>query len=193
MKDARRRLRSHRARRRAQQRFWPDTFSCTAMNGLSRDAGRRLLRTCSANVGNRCHKRIRIGERFVLQPQWMKVMHKVRPKRDWRTLEQTAAGTCDRAQDCSAKRGRPRRNRCSSADVVAAKRPNVVQCSCLTAHHPVADHKIRIRGLSGLGLENRLVKPGRQRVDQIDIAGELFMLFARDAAGDEDTQMADFS
>ena len=61
----------------------------------------------------------------------------------------------------------------------------------LAAHHPVAGREIRIGGVVGLALEHRLVEAGRQHIDQVDVAGELAVLLARDAAGHEDAEMAD--
>src|SRR5262249_121199 len=43
----------------------------------------------------------------------------------------------------------------------------------------------------GFGLDHRLVEPGRQRVDQVDVAGKLAMLFLGNAAGHEDAEMTD--
>ncbi len=53
--------------------------------------------------------------------------------------------------------------------------------------------EIGVGRVAGLALEHRLVEAGRQRVDQVDVAGELAVLLARDAAGDEDAEMADRS
>src|SRR6516225_6043795 len=58
-------------------------------------------------------------------------------------------------------------------------------------HHPLSGREIGVRGALALGLERRLVKPGRQRVDQVDVARELAVLFLGDAAGHEDAEVAD--
>ena len=77
--------------------------------------------------------------------------------------------------------------------IVAAERANIVERPRLAAHHPVAGHEIGIGRVLGLGLEHRLVEAGRQRVDQVDVAGELAVLLSGDAAGDEDAEMTDAS
>src|SRR5262245_11624435 len=75
--------------------------------------------------------------------------------------------------------------------VVAAECADIIECPGLASHHPFARGEIRAGGVLGLGLEHRLVETGRQGVDEIDIAGELAVLFLRDATGDEDAEMAD--
>src|SRR5262249_19707912 len=58
-------------------------------------------------------------------------------------------------------------------------------------HHPISGREIRIGRVLGFGLEYRLVEPGRQRVDQIDVAGKLAVLFLGNAAGNEDAEVTD--
>src|SRR5262249_16307338 len=74
---------------------------------------------------------------------------------------------------------------------VAAEGADVVQGPCFAPHHPIAGREIRIGRILGFGLEYRLVKPGRQRVDQVDVAGKLAMLFLGNAAGNEDAEVTD--
>src|SRR5262249_44119866 len=75
--------------------------------------------------------------------------------------------------------------------VVATKRADVIQRSCLATHDPVSAGEIRIDSVFAFVLEHGFVKSGRQRIDQIDIAGELAMLFLRYTPRNEDAQMAD--
>src|ERR1044072_8844520 len=74
--------------------------------------------------------------------------------------------------------------------IVAAERADVIQRSRLTAHEPLSGCKLGVRGVLALALEYRLVEPGRQRIDQVDITGKLVVLFFGDAAGNEDAKMA---
>src|SRR5262249_13846377 len=75
--------------------------------------------------------------------------------------------------------------------IIAAERADVVQGPCFAPHHPLSGREIRIGRVLGFGLEYRLVEPGRQRVDQVDVAGKLAMLFLGNAAGDEDAEVTD--
>ena len=75
--------------------------------------------------------------------------------------------------------------------VVAAQRADVIQRPYFASHDPVAGGKFGIGRLISLGLENGLIEARRQGIDQIDIAGKFFMLFAGDASGDEDPEVAD--
>src|SRR5262249_60324455 len=58
-------------------------------------------------------------------------------------------------------------------------------------HHPFPGCEIWIGRVLGFGLEYRLVEPGRQRVDQVDVAGKFAVLLLGNAAGNEDTEMTD--
>src|SRR5262249_28118979 len=69
--------------------------------------------------------------------------------------------------------------------IIAAERADVVQGPCLAPHHPLSSREIRVGRVLGLGLEYRLVEPGWQRVDQVDVAGKLAVLFLGNAAGHE--------
>ncbi len=53
------------------------------------------------------------------------------------------------------------------------------------------DRKIGVGGVGTPRLEGGLIEPGRQHIDQVDIAGELGMFLLGNAAGDEDAEMAD--
>src|SRR5262245_60190918 len=72
---------------------------------------------------------------------------------------------------------------------IAAKRTDVVESPRLTAHHPIAANHVGIGGGVGLGFENRLVETRWQRIDQINVARELVVLFARNLSRDENSQM----
>ena len=74
---------------------------------------------------------------------------------------------------------------------IAAHRPNIVQRALLAAHDPLPGRQLRIGGIGGFGLEGRLVEPGRQHVDQVDVAGKFAVLFLGDAARDEYSEMPD--
>src|SRR6476659_3951429 len=75
--------------------------------------------------------------------------------------------------------------------VIAPKRPDVVQGPRFAAHDPTAGGEVRVRGVSGLGVKYRLVETRRQRIDQVDIAGELAVLLLCDAGGNEDAEVTD--
>src|SRR5262249_51158006 len=68
---------------------------------------------------------------------------------------------------------------------------DVVERSHFASHDPVAGSEIWIDGFTGLALELCLVEARRQCVEQIDVAGELTVLFARHAARNKNTEMAD--
>src|SRR5258708_20733264 len=78
-----------------------------------------------------------------------------------------------------------------SRRIIAAEGADVVQGPCFAPHHPISGREIRICRVLGFGLEYRLVEPGRQRVDQVDVAGKLAMLFLGNAAGNEDSEVTD--
>ena len=75
--------------------------------------------------------------------------------------------------------------------VVAAERADVVERALLTPHHPVATREIGVCRLRGLRFEHRLVETGRQRIDQVDVAGEFAVLLLGDTARDENAEMTD--
>ena len=74
---------------------------------------------------------------------------------------------------------------------IAAHRPDIVQRAPLAPHDPLSTGKLRIGRVGGFGFERCLVKPGRQHVDQVDVAREFAVLLLGDAAGDEDSEMPD--
>ena len=74
--------------------------------------------------------------------------------------------------------------------VVAAEGSNVIQRPHFASHYPVAGGKFSIDRRISLGLENGFIQARRQGIDQVDIAGKFFMLFARNPAGDEDPEVA---
>jgi hypothetical protein len=74
---------------------------------------------------------------------------------------------------------------------IAAECADVVEGPRLTAYHPIAADHVGIGGGFGLGFEDRFIEPPRERIDQIDVARELIVLFARDLPGDENSQMTD--
>ena len=74
---------------------------------------------------------------------------------------------------------------------IAAHGADVVERARLAPHHPLPDRKIVIGGVGAPGLEGCFVEPGRQHIDQVDIAGEFRVLLLGDAAGDEDAEMTD--
>jgi hypothetical protein len=79
----------------------------------------------------------------------------------------------------------------SAADIVAAERADVIERPLLATHHPIAVHKVGIGGVGALLLEHGFVEAGRQRIDEVYIAGEFAVLLARHARGYEDAEMAD--
>ena len=68
---------------------------------------------------------------------------------------------------------------------------DVVQVAAGEARDVVRLHQLRPRLVRQPPLQLRLVEPGRQHVDQVDVGGELLVLLARHRAGHEDPQMAD--
>src|SRR5690242_2563260 len=69
---------------------------------------------------------------------------------------------------------------------------DILEGSFLAAHDPVAGTEVWIDCIQVLLLEDSLIKARRQRIDQIDVAGELMVFFARYAARYKDSQMAGF-
>jgi hypothetical protein len=47
---------------------------------------------------------------------------------------------------------------------------------------PSTRDEVWVRRVRGFGFEHRLIKAGRQGVDQVDVAGELAVLLLRDTA-----------
>jgi hypothetical protein len=75
--------------------------------------------------------------------------------------------------------------------VVATERADVVQGPRFAPHHPISGREVRVDRIPSLGFEYGLVEPGRQRIDQVDIARELAVLLFCDAAGHEDAEVTD--
>ncbi len=73
--------------------------------------------------------------------------------------------------------------------IIAAESSDVVERPCFAPHHPLAGREIGIDRVLVLALEHGLVEARRQRVDQVDIAGELAVLLLGNAAGNEDAEM----
>ena len=73
--------------------------------------------------------------------------------------------------------------------IVAAERTDVVERPRLAAHHPLARDEVGADRVRPLGLQHRLVQSWRQHIDQVDVAGELVVLLARDAGGDKNPEM----
>ena len=74
---------------------------------------------------------------------------------------------------------------------VAAHGPDIVQRAPFASHDPLSARKIGMGRVGGFGFERCLVKPGRQHVDQVDVAREFAVLLLGDAAGDKDAEMPD--
>src|SRR5262249_26401091 len=73
---------------------------------------------------------------------------------------------------------------------VTAERANVIERPWLAAHYPVSTGEVGVGGVLSLRVEYRFVKPGRQNIDEIDIAGEFAVLLARHSGRNEDSQVA---
>src|SRR5262249_61351931 len=72
---------------------------------------------------------------------------------------------------------------------IAGKRTDVVKSPRLTAHHPIAANHVGIGGGVGLGFENRLVETRWQRIDEVDVARELVVLFSRHLSPDPNSPL----
>ena len=75
--------------------------------------------------------------------------------------------------------------------LMAAKRADVVQGSWIAMHDPIPGYEIGMGRAVGLAFEAGFVKAGRQDVDEVDVAGELAVLFLRDPARNKDAKMPD--
>ena len=127
---------------------------------------------------DRRHERIGIREHLVLQAQRMHVAH---PFGHHRIGAGAHEGLHIGAVEREIGLRHPRRGRKAPLvlGVVAAERANVVERARLAAHHPVAGDEIGTGHVVRALGEGRLVKPGRQRIDQVDIVGEFAVLLAR--------------
>ena len=74
---------------------------------------------------------------------------------------------------------------------VAAHGANVVERTLFATHNPLPDNQIGVCGIRASRLERCFIEPGRQYVDQIDIAGEFAVLFLGHASRHEDSEMPD--
>ena len=137
---------------------------------------------------NRRHQRIRIGEKFVLQPQGMQLAHGVGDRgrghgADRRLRECAIEGEVD------LRHARRSGKAALVLRIVTAERTNVVECPRLAAHYPLASDEVGADRVRPLGLQHRFVKSWRQHIDQVDIAGELVVLLACDAGGNKNAEM----
>src|SRR4029077_6538854 len=115
------------------------------------------------------HQRICIGKEFILKAQWMDRLNpfcRLRP---------------DKASNNRLRKGAVQRQisfgyTCGClkspliTQIVAAERPDVLECARLTAHDPFTGNEISIDRVCLLFDENRLVEARRQRVDEINVA-----------------------
>src|SRR5215469_14317058 len=105
----------------------------------------------------------------------------------------------ERAHDRLSKRAvkcevhlRDPRCSCEAAfigSIIAAERANIVERARLAAHDPVTSNQIGAGYAVRFGLKHRLIKTGWQRVDQVDIAGELAVLLSGHGSGDKDAEV----
>ncbi len=139
---------------------------------------------------NRCHERICVGEHLILDAQGMQPMQRFR---HWPRHERAHERLCKSAIEREVDLGnsRCRREAAFIGSVIAAERANVIEGPHLAAHYPIACNQIRAGGGVRLGFKHRLVKTWRQRIDQVDIVGELAVLLLGYGAGDEDTEVTD--
>src|SRR6516225_7966319 len=136
------------------------------------------------------HHGVRIGEQLVLQAQRVQLVH---PLRQLGVHQRTNDRLDERAVKGKVGLGHAVGGRKTALirRIVAAEGADVVQGPCFAPHHPISGREIWIGRILGFGLEYRLVEPGRQRVDQVDVAGKLAMLFLGNAAGNEDAEVTD--
>jgi hypothetical protein len=88
--------------------------------------------------------------------------------------------------------GEPRRGR-EAPLVLRSLPPSARMSSSVRGSHRITQSPVTRSGLSRLAarLQDRLVEPGRQDVDEVDVGGELVVLLPRDAGRDEDAEMPD--
>jgi hypothetical protein len=131
---------------------------------------------------------VRTRKEFVLQPQRVQLLHPLRQ------------GRVDQSANCRLGKGPVKgkidlRNAGGCGEpaligrVVTTECSDIVQSPCLTSHHPVSSNKIGIDRITGLVLKHGFVEAGRQGIDQIDIAGELAVLFLCNAPRNEDAKV----
>src|ERR1700684_2809328 len=59
--------------------------------------------------------------------------------------------------------------------IVAPERSDVIERSRFTAHQPIAAHKLWICDFSGPRFKDRFVQARRERINQVDVAGQFAM------------------
>ena len=179
-----------RARHRARRRSGAKRVSCKATNGLSRGHGPAILAHLLGQRRDRRHQRIGVGEQLVLQPQRMHLrIHSASGGADHGAHQRLHEGAIEREIDLGDARRVAKRRSSAASLPPSARMSSSVRASQRITQSPVTRSGLAVS--SRLRLEHRLVEAGRQHVDQIDIAGELAVLLARDAAGDEDAEMTD--
>ena len=160
------------------------------MNGLSAEAGLRCSRTFSAafaSAGMNGFASVKAS--YCIRPGCQRFSHSA-------TCGVTD-GLDHRLHECAVKRqidfrdARGGRKTPLILRRIAAHGADIVQRPLLAAHDPLTRYQIGIGGVAGFALELRLIEAGRQYIDQIDIAGELIVLFLCNPAGDENPEMAD--
>ena len=75
--------------------------------------------------------------------------------------------------------------------VVAAQCADIIESARFKTNEIVPADQVGGRIVRVLGCHHRLVETRRQRIDEIDVAGELVVLLLRDRTGHEDTEMPD--
>ena len=135
-------------------------------------------------------ERVARAEHLVGEPKRVHPAHRLRHRRRHRRLdpglqERPVEREVDLRQSCRSLKAP------LVGEIVAAQRADVVERAGLAAHHPLAGHEVGVVNRLALRRQHRLVEPGRQDVDQVDVRGELVVLLFRHAGGDEDPQVPD--
>ena len=158
-----------------------EAASCAFRNGLSGEICCRLLRTCWAMpesiVANGCWWL----QHLILQVQRLRHPYPFRESQHDRRLHEWLK---ERAveREIELRNLGNRREHALVFGLMAAKRANVVQCAGLAPHDPFAGDEFTVRRAFGLLFELSFVEPGRQDVDEVDVAGKLAVLFLRNTA-----------
>ena len=158
--------------------------------GIIRCRRPAILANLFSQGGDRRHQGIGVGESLILQTQRMHLPHPIRQRR---VDQSTNSGLRKCAVQGEIGLGNSVGGRKATfvCRVVAPERSDIVECPRFAAHDPVAADEIGICRIRALGFKGRFVKAGRQRIDQVDVAGELTMLFSRHAGRDKDAQVTD--
>ena len=136
------------------------------------------------------HPRVPRPEHLVGEPQRVHAAHRLgERRRDHGADRRLGEGAVEREVDLREPGGGL--ELALVGEVVAAERADVVEGAGLAAHHPFAGDEVGVVDRLALRRQDRLVEAGRQDVDQVDVRGELVVLLPRDAAGDEDAEVAD--